>query len=264
MHIVTTYIRSEDLRWRLVRVSWVYLGMVGISTPEEPKLEKNALNSLCTTVPGLVTQQLHVCESNPHIISAVSEGARRGIYECQYQFRHERWNCTTIDEENVFGYTITRVCPLLIEKYYMEALLSRLCHALIEKKSPFYSISGVMHCPVAVCMAIIRYFEMEYQNSEMEYKNSEMEYKNSEMEYKNSEMEYKNSEMEYKNSEMEYKNSEMEYKNSEMEYKNSEMEYKNSEMEYKNSEMEYKNSEMEYKNSEMEYKNSEIEQKFQI
>jgi hypothetical protein len=32
----------------------------------------------------------------------------QGIEQCQHQFRNERWNCTTKDDQNVFGATLER------------------------------------------------------------------------------------------------------------------------------------------------------------
>ena len=32
----------------------------------------------------------------------------QGIQQCQHQFRNERWNCTTKDDQNVFGATLER------------------------------------------------------------------------------------------------------------------------------------------------------------
>lgn len=57
----------------------------------------------CTGVPGLVYRQIEMCKNNPDAILCVGEGVRRGIYECQSQFRYERWNCSTIQSDSVFG-----------------------------------------------------------------------------------------------------------------------------------------------------------------
>ena len=62
----------------------------------------------CAKVPGLVSQQLRVCQAHPNAMYAVSEGAKRGIKECQKQFKNERWNCTTEGDESVFGHTLQR------------------------------------------------------------------------------------------------------------------------------------------------------------
>jgi hypothetical protein len=36
-------------------------------------------------------------------MSGVGRGARAGIAECQWQFRHRRWNCSTAHNTTVFG-----------------------------------------------------------------------------------------------------------------------------------------------------------------
>ncbi|XP_066995043.2 protein Wnt-16 [Anabrus simplex] len=94
-----------------------YLGVVGVTPTlqqhqpahpgpgtevEDPELAQ--AKALCSSLPGLNEQQVAVCIQHPDNIRSVSDGARRGIQECQYQFRNERWNCTTRDhEEDVFG-----------------------------------------------------------------------------------------------------------------------------------------------------------------
>lgn len=42
-------------------------------------------------------------------MASVSEGAMKGIAECQYQFLNERWNCSTSEKgQAVFGKVINR------------------------------------------------------------------------------------------------------------------------------------------------------------
>ena len=45
----------------------------------------------------------------------VGRGARNGIGECQFQFRNNRWNCTTVKDTTVFG-------PVLSIREYFSAL----------------------------------------------------------------------------------------------------------------------------------------------
>ncbi|XP_054708000.1 protein Wnt-16-like [Uloborus diversus] len=88
--------------------NWMYLGMVGVSVQDPPPEMASEQVSLCSTVPGLVQQQQRVCQAHPAVIRAVSSGARRGIQECQNQFRHNRWNCTIEGGESVFDHTLQR------------------------------------------------------------------------------------------------------------------------------------------------------------
>lgn len=76
-----------------------YFRYLGISALGTTLLQDDT----CTEVPGLVIQQVEVCKNNPESLLCISEGARRGILECQYQFRNERWNCTTSSNYTVFG-----------------------------------------------------------------------------------------------------------------------------------------------------------------
>ncbi|KAK7600884.1 hypothetical protein V9T40_008325 [Parthenolecanium corni] len=106
--------------------SW-YLGLVGVPPPlqqqqvepssgsgsnssssinEEDPLVARA-NVVCSALTSLSPEQVEVCMKHPNIIYSVANGAYKGIQECQYQFRNERWNCTTNEEdENVFGYIL--------------------------------------------------------------------------------------------------------------------------------------------------------------
>lgn len=77
--------------------------------PEEEEAFKHTARIICDSLPGLVAQQIEVCQNYPDTIQVVSDGARRGIKECQFQFRHERWNCTTKEDDySVFGYELGR------------------------------------------------------------------------------------------------------------------------------------------------------------
>lgn len=48
-------------------------------------------------------------------MQSVGEGAKEWIRECQHQFRHHRWNCSTLDRDHtVFGRVMlrSRSCPV--------------------------------------------------------------------------------------------------------------------------------------------------------
>lgn len=64
---------------------------------------------ICDNIPGLVSRQRQLCQRYPDIMRSVGEGAREWIRECQHQFRHHRWNCTTLDRDHtVFGRAMLR------------------------------------------------------------------------------------------------------------------------------------------------------------
>ncbi|GFT39085.1 protein Wnt [Nephila pilipes] len=123
---------GEDLcgpgRHDTFRTFLKYLGMVGVSvTPPDMASEQV---SLCSAVPGLVVQQQRVCHAHPAVIRAVSGGARRGIEECQNQFRHDRWNCTVEGGESVFDHTLQREFWVSRTDKLFESILS--CYLVVE------------------------------------------------------------------------------------------------------------------------------------
>ncbi|XP_055318181.1 protein Wnt-5 isoform X2 [Sitodiplosis mosellana] len=66
--------------------------------------EKIDLNpDLCYKITGLSYGQQKLCASNTQIMPAISRGARAAIQECKHQFKNRRWNCSTIDDNTVFG-----------------------------------------------------------------------------------------------------------------------------------------------------------------
>ncbi|XP_076363572.1 protein Wnt-16-like isoform X2 [Tachypleus tridentatus] len=113
--------------------------MLGASMPskvlknyDSPRSDQPANHgtSICSSVPGLVAKQRNVCEEQPSSINAIIMGIRRGIVECQQQFRNERWNCTPEGDENVFGYTLNRGSR---ETAFIHAVLSAgVVHGLTE------------------------------------------------------------------------------------------------------------------------------------
>ncbi|XP_041348531.1 protein Wnt-2b-A-like [Gigantopelta aegis] len=59
---------------------------------------------LCDNIPGLVGKQRRLCRVHPDVMVSLGKGARLGVEECQYQFRAQRWNCSTLERDaSVFG-----------------------------------------------------------------------------------------------------------------------------------------------------------------
>ncbi|KAJ1138587.1 hypothetical protein NDU88_004968 [Pleurodeles waltl] len=76
--------------------SWWYFGALGARV-------------ICDNIPGLVNKQRQLCQKHPDIMQAIGEGAKEWIHECQRQFQHHRWNCSTIDRDHsVFGRVMLR------------------------------------------------------------------------------------------------------------------------------------------------------------
>nr|XP_039264429.1 protein Wnt-5-like [Styela clava] len=58
--------------------------------------------SICQKVEGFTQYQKRWCKKNKAFIKFVIEGARQGISECKYQFRGDRWNCSTEEKKWIF------------------------------------------------------------------------------------------------------------------------------------------------------------------
>ncbi|XP_013395211.1 protein Wnt-7b isoform X2 [Lingula anatina] len=62
-------------------------------------------NIICNKIPGLAPRQRAICQSRPDALVAIGEGAKKGLSECQWQFRRMRWNCTNIGtSHSIFGH----------------------------------------------------------------------------------------------------------------------------------------------------------------
>jgi len=75
------------------------------------KPEATALPPLCSSLTGLVADQLSVCRHSPAALLSVRLGAQLGLLECQFQFQHERWNCSPAAEhinQTVFDSIVRR------------------------------------------------------------------------------------------------------------------------------------------------------------
>ncbi|XP_034650138.1 protein Wnt-5 isoform X2 [Drosophila subobscura] len=65
------------------------------------KVDLNPNN--CYKINGLSYGQRKQCVKHTSVMPAISRGARAAIQECQFQFKSRRWNCSTTDDETVFG-----------------------------------------------------------------------------------------------------------------------------------------------------------------
>uniref|UniRef100_A0A1I8Q1U4 Protein Wnt n=1 Tax=Stomoxys calcitrans TaxID=35570 RepID=A0A1I8Q1U4_STOCA len=57
----------------------------------------------CYLVDGMSYGQKKQCVLHTSVMPAISRGARAAIQECQFQFKNRRWNCTTTEDNTVFG-----------------------------------------------------------------------------------------------------------------------------------------------------------------
>lgn len=74
-----------------------WLGLTSVGLPEKMG---------CANLP-LTNKQKEICKKKPYLLPSIKDGARLGIAECQTQFKHERWNCSTTKNLSVFGYEAT-------------------------------------------------------------------------------------------------------------------------------------------------------------
>ena len=75
----------------LVSISrYLSMASVGLTPQKQPSPSER-----CSAVPDMVMEQQRLCQENPQAMPCVGLGAKIGMYECQYQFMFERWNCTS-------------------------------------------------------------------------------------------------------------------------------------------------------------------------
>jgi len=61
--------------------------------------------ALCDNTAGLTAQQRYLCRLQPDVMRSVAHAAHLAVRECQKQFRHSRWNCSSSSprDATVFG-----------------------------------------------------------------------------------------------------------------------------------------------------------------
>ena len=75
---------------------------------------------LCQQIRGLTDGQQKLCMLYTDHMMHVGRGARRGISECQFQFRNGKWNCSTVDDSTVFG-PILSIRKSLLQPLYTDS-----------------------------------------------------------------------------------------------------------------------------------------------
>lgn len=86
-------------------------------------------STICTGLKGLSQGQGKLCQLSVDHMPSVARGAKFGIVECQHQFRDRRWNCSTVNDESVFG-PVLRIGMVLARR----------------KIKPNYSFPGRYNC----------------------------------------------------------------------------------------------------------------------
>ncbi|KAH8272025.1 hypothetical protein KR018_007040, partial [Drosophila ironensis] len=84
----------------------------------------------CYKVRGLSDSQKKKCLKHTSVMPAISRGARAAIQECQFQFKNRRWNCSTTNDETVFGPLTSLSTP---EMAFIHALASATVTSFIAR-----------------------------------------------------------------------------------------------------------------------------------
>uniref|UniRef100_A0A914D8N0 Protein Wnt n=2 Tax=Acrobeloides nanus TaxID=290746 RepID=A0A914D8N0_9BILA len=85
----------------VIDVSW-WSAVAQLSTSN--LLAGSAINRpVCMELKGLSPGQARICELFKDHMPAVGQGARQAIEECEYQFRDNRWNCSTPPDSGIIG-----------------------------------------------------------------------------------------------------------------------------------------------------------------
>ncbi|CAG9829512.1 unnamed protein product [Diabrotica balteata] len=94
--------------------------MLGLGKGIAKAGEPNNLSPLSPGVPYLDSsayygtlrrKQRRLARENPGLLDAIAKGAKMAIHECQFQFRNQRWNCSTrnfLRGKNLFGKIVDR------------------------------------------------------------------------------------------------------------------------------------------------------------
>lgn len=106
---------------------------------------------ICDNIPGLVNKQRQLCQRHPDIMQAIGEGTKEWIRECQHQFRHHRWNCSTLDRDHtVFGRVLLRSKSVWLSRDPLMSvpILTCLLHFFTRL---YHFCSSCGHCFLYVC-----------------------------------------------------------------------------------------------------------------
>ncbi|MEE6478046.1 hypothetical protein FKM82_011721 [Ascaphus truei] len=76
---------------------------LAVNPVQRPEMYIIGAQPLCSQLTGLSPGQRKLCQLYQDHMVYIGEGAKTGIKECQYQFKQRRWNCSTVDNNSVFG-----------------------------------------------------------------------------------------------------------------------------------------------------------------
>ncbi|KAL1513967.1 hypothetical protein ABEB36_003301 [Hypothenemus hampei] len=93
---------SQAARRPFFNGTWMRMGMV-----LDEMMQNDQGPPSCKSLPGLSPGQIRLCQLYMDHMNAVALGAKNSLTECKHQFQNRRWNCSILDDINVFGPMIT-------------------------------------------------------------------------------------------------------------------------------------------------------------
>ncbi|XP_060519678.1 protein Wnt-5b-like [Cylas formicarius] len=89
---------TESARRPQINGTWMRMGMI-----MDEMMQNDQGLPACSALPGLSSGQSRMCQLYMDHMNAVAIGAKQALNECKHQFQHRRWNCSLLDDVNVFG-----------------------------------------------------------------------------------------------------------------------------------------------------------------
>lgn len=96
--IISINVPRADARRSRINGTWLRMGMV-----QEEIMQSDQGPPPCNTIPGLSPGQMRVCQLYMDHMNHVALGAKLALSECKHQFHNRRWNCSLLNDVNVFG-----------------------------------------------------------------------------------------------------------------------------------------------------------------
>ena len=108
-------------------------------------------NLPCNKLSGLSKGQQQLCQLYKDHIPFVGRGARDSISECQFQLKNARWNCSTFDDNSVFG-------PILKSgRYWIASLLLRCTFCSSPSSQSSFMTRLIFFCYSSLSVSVVNF-----------------------------------------------------------------------------------------------------------